>query len=153
MPVLWPCQYPLMIEYRYGFLGQFRLWNFLYADWYWLDVFELFICEFWLVHHYFLKYLGKEAKIRHWPLILHAILIEGGFFQKWGGEGRRGQTWSVKGKNLQWAIYLNWSLYLLKFSEATLVLFIKTVMFRPNRLAYELGYNMKPDVLHMYPTV
>ena len=40
-----------------------------------------------LVHHYFLKNLVKEAKIRHWPIILHAILIEGGFFQK-------GETWA-----------------------------------------------------------
>ena len=38
-----------------------------------------------MVHHYFLKNLGKEAKIRHWPVILHAILIEGGFYQKGGG--------------------------------------------------------------------
>ena len=42
-----------------------------------------------MVHHYFLKYLGKEAKIIHWPVILHAILIEGGFFSKGGGE-----TWA-----------------------------------------------------------
>ena len=34
-----------------------------------------------------LKNLGKEAKIRHWPLILRAILIVGGFFQK-------GETWA-----------------------------------------------------------
>ena len=39
-----------------------------------------------LVHHYFLKNLAKEAKTRHWPVILHAILIEGGFF-------KRGETW------------------------------------------------------------
>ena len=41
----------------------------------------------YLVHHYFLKNLGKEAKIRHWPVILPAIVIEGGFFQK-------GETWA-----------------------------------------------------------
>ena len=35
-----------------------------------------------MVHHYFLKNLGKKAKIRHWPVTVHAILIEGGFLQK-----------------------------------------------------------------------
>ena len=34
--------------------------------------------------------LGKEAKIRHWPVILHAILIEEGFSNR--GGGGRGQT-------------------------------------------------------------
>ena len=29
--------------WRGAFSGE---WNFLYADWYWLDVFELFMCEF-----------------------------------------------------------------------------------------------------------
>ena len=41
----------------------------------------------WLVHHYLLKNLGKEAKSRHWPVILHAILIEGRFFKRW-------ETWA-----------------------------------------------------------
>ena len=40
-----------------------------------------------MVHHFFLKNPGKEAKIGHWPVILHAILIEGEFFQK-------GETWA-----------------------------------------------------------
>ena len=31
----------------------------------------------------------KEAKIRHRPVVLHAILIEGGFYQKGGG-----RTWA-----------------------------------------------------------
>ena len=42
----------------------------------------------YLVHHYFLKNLRKEGKIRHWPVILHAIHIEGKFFQKGGDVGR-----------------------------------------------------------------
>ena len=29
-----------------------------------------------MVHHYFLKYLGKEAKIGHWLVIVHAVLID-----------------------------------------------------------------------------
>ena len=40
-----------------------------------------------MVHHYFLKNLGNEAKIGHWPIILHAILIEDGFL-------KRGETWA-----------------------------------------------------------
>ena len=40
-----------------------------------------------MVHHYFLKNLGKEVKIGHWPVILYAILIEGGFL-------RKGETWA-----------------------------------------------------------
>ena len=40
-----------------------------------------------MVHHYFLKNVGKEAKIGDWPVIVHAILNEGGFFKR----GRRGR--------------------------------------------------------------
>ena len=35
-----------------------------------------------MVHQYFLKNLGTEARVRHWPVILHAILNEAGFLQK-----------------------------------------------------------------------
>ena len=45
-----------MLEYRYGFsVGQFRLSQ----------------------TSHMLKNIGKEAKIGHWPAIVHAILIEG----------------------------------------------------------------------------
>ena len=40
-----------------------------------------------MIHHYFFKNLGKEAKIGHWPVIVQAILTEGGFLQK-------GETWA-----------------------------------------------------------
>ena len=40
-----------------------------------------------MVFHYFYKNLGKEAKIVNMPVIVHAILIEGGFLHK-------GQTWA-----------------------------------------------------------
>ena len=63
-------------------------WNFLYADWYWLDVFELFICEFSWFTTTFSRTLERKLRFGHWPVILHAILIEGGFLQK-GGE-----TWA-----------------------------------------------------------
>ena len=46
--------------------------------------------NFYLVCHYLLKNLEKEAKIGHWPVILHAILIEGGFLEKGRGE----KTWA-----------------------------------------------------------
>ena len=71
-----------MLEYHFS-RAVLVEWNLLYADWYWLDVFELFICELFGVHLYFLKNLGKEAKFRYWPIILHVILIEGRFLQKW----------------------------------------------------------------------
>ena len=42
----------------------------------------------YLVHHYFFKYLEKEAKIGHWPVIVYAIRIEGRFLQQEGDVGR-----------------------------------------------------------------
>ena len=56
-----------------------------------------------IAHHSFLKNLAKETNIGHWPVILHVILIESGFFSI---DGRHGKTWSVKGSNLQRAIKL-----------------------------------------------
>ena len=35
-----------------------------------------------MVHHYFLKNLGKETKIGHCPVIFHIIITESGFFNR-----------------------------------------------------------------------
>ena len=77
---MWPCQHPLMLEYRYVF----KKTSF---DWVKLLVFRLILigCAWtvciwtYLVHHYLVKNLGKEAKIGHLSVMFRAVLIEGSF--------------------------------------------------------------------------
>ena len=42
-----------------------------------------------MVHHYFFENLGKEANSGNSPVIVHAILIEGGFLNRGGGDKGR----------------------------------------------------------------
>ena len=80
----WPCGIHWMSLWVFSRAVSVE-WNVLYADWYWLDMFELFICEFSWFTTTFRKSLGKEAKIGPLLVIVHVILIEGRFLQMGGG--------------------------------------------------------------------
>ena len=65
-------------------------WNFLYADWYWLDVFELFICEFTWFTTTFSRTLKRKLRLDIGRSLFMPSLWRVDFFNR--GGGRRGQT-------------------------------------------------------------